>query len=148
MLEHAEPLLKVSIVPRGAAALGFAQYLPNENLLMTTHQLTDMMCMTLGGRAAEEVMLGKISTGAQNDLEKVTKMAYARVAVYGMNEKVGMLSFPSDEGKYFPTQIPPPCGGPITGDCLLRPRYERLTLSLLGIRELPKAVLTGHRAVD
>jgi AFG3 family protein len=148
MLEHAEPLLKVSIVPRGAAALGFAQYLPNENLLMTTHQLTDMMCMTLGGRAAEEVMLGKISTGAQNDLEKVTKMAYARVAVYGMNEKVGMLSFPSDEGKYFPTQIPPPCGGPVTGDCLLRPRYERLTLSLLGIRELPKAVLTGHRAVD
>lgn len=100
MLEHAEPLLKVSIVPRGAAALGFAQYLPNENLLMTTHQLTDMMCMTLGGRAAEEVMLGKISTGAQNDLEKVTKMAYARVAVYGMNEKVGMLSFPSDEGSF------------------------------------------------
>ena len=97
MLEHAEPLLKVSIVPRGSAALGFAQYLPNENLLATTQQLTDMMCMTLGGRAAEEVMLGKISTGAQNDLEKVTKMAYNRVAVYGMNNKVGMLSFPSDD---------------------------------------------------
>jgi len=97
MLEHAEPLLKVSIVPRGSAALGFAQYLPNENLLATTQQLTDMMCMTLGGRAAEEVMLGKISTGAQNDLEKVTKMAYNRVAVYGMNSKVGMLSFPSDD---------------------------------------------------
>ena len=100
MLEHAEPLLKVSIVPRGSAALGFAQYLPNENLLATTQQLTDMMCMTLGGRAAEEVMLGKISTGAQNDLEKVTKMAYNRVAVYGMNEKVGMLSFPSDDQSF------------------------------------------------
>ena len=99
-LEHAEPLLKVSIVPRGSAALGFAQYLPNENLLATTQQLTDMMCMTLGGRAAEEVMLGKISTGAQNDLEKVTKMAYNRVAVYGMNEKVGMLSFPSDDQQF------------------------------------------------
>jgi AFG3 family protein len=100
MLEHAEPLLKVSIVPRGSAALGFAQYLPNENLLATTQQLTDRMCMTLGGRAAEEVMLGKISTGAQNDLEKVTKMAYNRVAVYGMNEKVGMLSFPSDDQQF------------------------------------------------
>tara|TARA_B100000405_G_scaffold45464_1_gene29939 strand:- start:1504 stop:4128 length:2625 start_codon:yes stop_codon:yes gene_type:complete len=99
-LEHAEPLLKVSIVPRGSAALGFAQYLPNENLLATTQQLTDMMCMTLGGRAAEEVMLGKISTGAQNDLEKVTKMAYNRVAVYGMNDKVGMLSFPSDDQQF------------------------------------------------
>lgn len=62
-LEHAEPLLKVSIVPRGSAALGFAQYLPSENLLMTVAQMTDMMCMALGGRAAEQVMLGKISTG-------------------------------------------------------------------------------------
>ena len=96
-LEHAEPLLKVSIVPRGSAALGFAQYLPNENLLATTQQLIDMMCMTLGGRAAEQVMLGKISTGAQNDLEKVTQMAYNTVAVYGMNEKIGLLSFPKDD---------------------------------------------------
>merc|ERR1719163_1189563 len=96
-LEHAEPLLKVSIVPRGSAALGFAQYLPNENLLATTQQLIDMMCMTLGGRAAEQVMLGKISTGAQNDLEKVTQMAYYTVAVYGMNEKIGLLSFPKDD---------------------------------------------------
>ena len=62
-LEHAEPLLKVSIVPRGSAALGFAQYLPNENLLMTVQQMSDMMCMALGGRAAEQVLLGKISTG-------------------------------------------------------------------------------------
>ncbi|KAL2502925.1 ATP-dependent zinc metalloprotease FTSH 10 [Forsythia ovata] len=93
-LEHAEPLLKVSIVPRGTAALGFAQYVPNENLLMTKEQLFDMTCMTLGGRAAEQVLLGRISTGAQNDLEKVTKMTYAQVAVYGFSDKVGLLSFP------------------------------------------------------
>ncbi|CAL4946628.1 unnamed protein product [Urochloa decumbens] len=96
-LEHAEPLLKVTIVPRGTAALGFAQYVPSENLLMTKEQLFDMTCMTLGGRAAEEVLIGKISTGAQNDLEKVTKMTYAQVAVYGFSEKVGLLSFPQRE---------------------------------------------------
>eukprot|EP00958_Prasinococcus_capsulatus_P018239 scaffold2119_cov355-Prasinococcus_capsulatus_cf.AAC.11 len=67
-LEHTEPLLKVSIIPRGTAALGFAQYLPSENLLSTKEQLGDMICMALGGRAAEEVMLETISTGAQNDL--------------------------------------------------------------------------------
>lgn len=98
-LEHAEPLLKVSIVPRGTAALGFAQYLPNENLLMTTEQMNDMMAMALGGRAAEEVMLGKISTGAQNDLERVTKMAYSQVALYGMNSKIGLLSYPPEDGR-------------------------------------------------
>ncbi|KAA8516414.1 hypothetical protein F0562_016707 [Nyssa sinensis] len=86
-LEHAEPLLKVTIVPRGTAALGFAQYVHNENLLMTKEQLFDMTCMTLGGRAAEQVLIGKISTGAQNDLEKVTKMTYAQVAVYGFSDK-------------------------------------------------------------
>lgn len=99
-LEHAEPLLKVTIVPRGTAALGFAQYLPNENLLMTKEQLFDMTCMTLGGRAAEQVLLGKISTGAQNDLEKVTKMTYAQVALYGFSEKIGLLSFPQREDSY------------------------------------------------
>ncbi len=78
-LEHAEPLLKVSIVPRGSAALGFAQYLPNENLLLTAEQLLDRTCMALGGRAAEQVMLGKISTGAQNDLERITQTTYAQV---------------------------------------------------------------------
>ncbi|XXG80870.1 hypothetical protein AAC387_Pa09g1641 [Persea americana] len=99
-LEHAEPLLKVTIVPRGTAALGFAQYVPNENLLMTKEQLFDMTCMTLGGRAAEQVILGKISTGAQNDLEKVTKMTYAQVAVYGFSDKVGLLSFPPRDDAY------------------------------------------------
>ncbi|KAF5470530.1 hypothetical protein F2P56_011036 [Juglans regia] len=99
-LEYAEPLLKVTIVPRGTAALGFAQYVPNENLLMTKEQLFDMTCMTLGGRAAEQVLLGKISTGAQNDLEKVTKMTYAQVAVYGFSEKVGLLSFPQRDDTF------------------------------------------------
>ncbi|KAG0450779.1 hypothetical protein HPP92_026580 [Vanilla planifolia] len=99
-LEHAEPLLKVTIVPRGTAALGFAQYVPNENLLMTKEQLFDMTCMTLGGRASEEVILGKISTGAQNDLEKVTKMTYAQVAVYGFSDKIGLLSFPAREDAF------------------------------------------------
>ncbi|KAL7169892.1 hypothetical protein ACSBR2_034856 [Camellia fascicularis] len=99
-LEHAEPLLKVTIVPRGTAALGFAQYVPNENLLMTKEQLFDVTCMTLGGRASEQVLLGKISTGAQNDLEKVTKMTYAQVAVYGFSDKVGLLSFPQREDTF------------------------------------------------
>lgn len=70
---------QVSIVPRGTAALGFAQYLPNESLLLTREQLLDRSCSILGGRAAEQVMLGKISTGAQNDLERLTQMAYAQV---------------------------------------------------------------------
>ncbi|XP_073104610.1 ATP-dependent zinc metalloprotease FTSH 8, mitochondrial-like [Elaeis guineensis] len=99
-LEHAEPLLKVTIVPRGTAALGFAQYVPNENLLMTKEQLFDMTCRTLGGRASEEVLLGKISTGAQDDLEKVTKMTYAQVAVYGFSDKVGLLSFPQRDDTF------------------------------------------------
>src|SRR5690554_558626 len=92
-LEHADPLVKVSIVPRGVAALGYAQYLPKEQFLYTTEQLIDTMCMTMGGRVAEDITFGKISTGAQNDLERITKLAYAMVAVYGMNEKVGNVSF-------------------------------------------------------
>lgn len=92
-LEHAYPLLKVTIVPRGVAALGYAQYTPKEQYLYDTEQLLDQMCMTLGGRAAEDIFFGKISTGAQNDLQQVTKLSYAMVTVYGMNEKVGNLSF-------------------------------------------------------
>src|SRR5699024_8768329 len=92
-LEHAKPLVKVTIVPRGVAALGYAQYLPKEQYLYNTEQLLDEICMTLGGRASEEILFGKISTGAQNDLQVVTKMAYAMVSVYGMNEKVGNVSF-------------------------------------------------------
>lgn len=92
-LEHADPLVKVSIVPRGVAALGYAQYLPKEQFLYTTEQLIDGMCMTMGGRVAEDIIFGKISTGAQNDLERITKLAYAMVAVYGMNPRVGNVSF-------------------------------------------------------
>jgi AFG3 family protein len=92
-LEHADPLVKVSIVPRGVAALGYAQYLPREQYLYRTEQLFDEMCMTLGGRAAEEVVFGKISTGALSDLERVTKLAYSMVTVYGMNERIGNISY-------------------------------------------------------
>ncbi len=92
-LEHADPLVKVSIVPRGLAALGYAQYLPKEQFLHQTEQLMDQMCMTLGGRAAEEIIFGKISTGALSDLERITKMAYSIVTVYGMNDKIGNVSF-------------------------------------------------------
>ena len=92
-LEHADPLVKVSIVPRGLAALGYAQYLPKEQFLYQTEQLIDEMCMTLGGRAAEEIIFGKISTGALSDLERVTKVAYSIVTIYGMNERLGNISF-------------------------------------------------------
>ena len=97
---HADPLVKVSIVPRGVAALGYAQYLPKEQYLYTTEQLMDSMCMTLGGRAAEDLIFGRITTGAQNDLERVTKMAYSMVTIFGMNEKVGRVSFNDPNGEY------------------------------------------------
>ncbi len=99
-LEHADPLVKVSIVPRGIAALGYAQYLPKEQFLYTTEQLLDGMCMTLGGRVAEDIVFNKISTGAQNDLERITKLSYAMVTIYGMNEKVGNVSFNDTQGEY------------------------------------------------
>jgi cell division protease FtsH len=92
-LEHAYPLLKVTIVPRGTAALGYAQYTPKEQYLYNTDQLGDQICMTLGGRAAEDIFFGKISTGASNDLQQITKTAYAMVTVYGMNDKVGNVSY-------------------------------------------------------
>ena len=101
-LEHAYPLLKVTIVPRGTAALGYAQYTPKEQYLYTIEQLTDQMCMTLGGRAAEQIFFGKISTGASNDLQQISKMAYSMVTTYGMNEKIGNVSFydPSQENTF------------------------------------------------
>ncbi len=92
-LEHAYPLLKVTIVPRGTAALGYAQYTPKEQYLYNTDQLTDQICMTLGGRASEDIFFNKISTGAQNDLQQITRTAYAMVTVYGMNDKVGNVSY-------------------------------------------------------
>jgi cell division protease FtsH len=92
-LEHADPLVKVSIVPRGVAALGYAQYLPKEQFLYQTEQLVDEMCMAFGGRAAEDLIFEKISTGALSDLERITKMAYSMVTVYGMNKEIGNISF-------------------------------------------------------
>lgn len=98
LLEHAHPLVKVTIVPRGKA-LGAAWYLPEERQLTTTEQILDEMCSALGGRAAEEIMFGRISTGALNDLEKVTKQAYAMVSYFGMSGKVGNISYYDSTGQ-------------------------------------------------
>ncbi|KAI9637994.1 putative ATPase [Dioszegia hungarica] len=92
-LEHADPLLKVSIIPRGVGALGYAQYLPKERFLFSTDQLMDRMSMTLGGRVAEEIFFGRITTGAQDDLQKITKMAFEVCANYGMNPDIGPISY-------------------------------------------------------
>jgi len=99
-LEHAHPLIKVSIVPRGVAALGYAQYLPKEQYLYTLEQMQDQMVALFGGRAAEQITFGKVSTGAQNDLERITKMAYSMVSIYGMNEKVGNISYYDGNQEY------------------------------------------------
>jgi len=92
-LKYASPLVKVTIVPRGIGTLGYAQYLPKEEYITRTEQMLDRICMTLGGRAAEKIVFDKISTGAQNDLDQVTKMGYSMIAIYGMNDKVGNVSF-------------------------------------------------------
>lgn len=92
-LENTDPVVKVSIVPRGLSALGYAQYLPEERYLYSREALIDRMTMAIGGRVAEEIVFGRITTGAQNDLERITKMAYAMVADYGMSESVGQVSF-------------------------------------------------------
>ncbi|MFT5859012.1 MAG: ATP-dependent metalloprotease FtsH [Flavobacteriaceae bacterium] len=97
LLEHAHPLVKVTIVPRGQS-LGAAWYLPEERSITTTEQILDDMCSALGGRAAEQITFGKISTGALSDLEKVTKQAYAMVSVYGLNDKLGNISYYDPHG--------------------------------------------------
>jgi len=98
LLEHAHPLVKVTIIPRGRA-LGAAWYLPEERQITTREQLIDEMCSALGGRVAEELIFGKISTGAMNDLEKITKQAYAMIAYFGMSDKVGHVSFYDSSGQ-------------------------------------------------
>jgi AFG3 family protein len=95
-LEHADPLLKVTIIPRSSGALGFAQYLPKEVFLRTQQQIMDIVCMTLAGRAAEEIFFGRVTTGASDDLKKVTKLVYSTIQLYGMNSRLGQLSFPKD----------------------------------------------------
>lgn len=120
-LEYADPLLKVSIIPRGKG-LGYAQYLPREQYLYTKEQLFDRMCMTLGGRVSEEIFFGRITTGAQDDLQKITEIAYAQITQFGMNEKVGNVSF----------QMPKP------GDMALDKPYSEYTAQLIDneVREL------------
>ena len=101
MLEHAAPLIKVTIVPRGQS-LGAAWYLPEERLIVRPDQMLDEMCATMGGRAAEKVVFDTISTGALSDLEKVTKQARAMVTIYGLNEKLGNVTYydSSGQGEY------------------------------------------------
>jgi cell division protease FtsH len=98
LLQYAHPLVKVTIVPRGQS-LGAAWYLPEERTITTTEQILDQMCSALGGRAAEEVIFNKISTGALSDLEKVTKQAYAMVSIYGLNKRVGNISYYDSQGR-------------------------------------------------
>ncbi|KAL9184456.1 hypothetical protein ACHAXT_002542 [Thalassiosira profunda] len=95
-LEHADPLLKVTIIPRTSGALGFAQYLPKEVFLRTQEQIMDIVKMALAGRAAEEVFFGRVTTGASDDLRRVTQLVYSTIQVYGMNSRVGQLAFPDD----------------------------------------------------
>lgn len=101
-LEYADPLLKVTIVARASGALGFAQYLPKEIFLRTREQILDMVCMALAGRAAEQVLIGNYTTGASDDLRRVTQIVYQMVQQYGMNESIGQLAFPQDDGGGFP----------------------------------------------
>ncbi|XP_070574399.1 mitochondrial inner membrane m-AAA protease component paraplegin-like isoform X2 [Ptychodera flava] len=101
LLEHTDALLKVSIIPRTNKALGFAQYLPSDQHLYSTAQLFDRMCMALGGRAAEAITFNKVTTGAQDDLKRVTQMAYAQIRSYGMSDKVGHVSFPDQASGQF-----------------------------------------------
>jgi ATP-dependent metalloprotease FtsH len=100
LLRYAHPLVKVTIVPRGQS-LGAAWYLPEERSITRTNQILDEMCATLGGRAAEEVIFGEISTGALSDLEKVTKQAYAMVSIYGLNDKIGNISYYDSQGREY-----------------------------------------------
>ncbi|MEM1220936.1 MAG: ATP-dependent zinc metalloprotease FtsH, partial [Bacteroidota bacterium] len=100
-LDHASPLVKVTIVPRGIGTLGYAQYLPKEEYITRREQLLDRMCMTFGGRAAEQIVFGKISTGAQSDLDQATKMGYSMVSIFGMNKSVGQVSFYGMQNEQF-----------------------------------------------
>jgi AFG3 family protein len=100
-LEHADPLLKVTIIPRTSGALGFAQYLPKEIVLRTQAQIMDIVCMALAGRAAEEIFFGRVTTGASDDLRRVTDLVYSTIQVYGMNPRLGQLAFPKDPNAMF-----------------------------------------------
>ncbi|KAI0721338.1 ATP-dependent metallopeptidase Hfl [Cerioporus squamosus] len=129
-LEHADPLLKVSIIPRGVGALGYAKYLPPDRYLLSTPQMLDRICMTLGGRVSEEIFFGheNITTGAQDDLQKITKIAFEAVANYGMNDVVGPVSYG---------------GANATQESLVKPFSEK-TAEMLDA-EVRKMIVTAHR---
>ncbi len=105
-LPHAAPLVKVSIIPRGLAALGYAQYLPKDRHLYTHSELEDHVAVALAGRAAEEIVFGEVSTGAQNDLERITRIAYDMIALYGMNPRIGHVSFRTPQAEWEAFQRP------------------------------------------
>ena len=105
-LEHADPLMKVTIIPRSNGALGYAQYLPKEVFLRTEDQIMHIVKMALAGRAAEEVFFGRVTTGASDDLRRVTQLVYSTIQVYGMNSRVGQLAFPKDPNEYPGEQKP------------------------------------------
>lgn len=100
MLKHTDALLKISIVPRVGSALGFAQYMPSDQKLYSTEQLFERMCMALGGRAAESIIFNHITTGAQDDLKRVTQIAKNKIKLYGMSDRVGHLSFPDNDNEF------------------------------------------------
>lgn len=145
-LEHADPLLKVSIQPRSSGALGFAQYLPAEMSLFSKEAILDKIAVALGGRAAEELFVGKISTGASDDLDKVTKMAHAMVANYGMSDKIGLLNFgQNDASSQFYKPYSEATGQLIDRETreVVDQQYERVKKLLLEHQEKLKA-LTGR----
>ncbi len=132
-LENASPLVKVTIVPRGIGTLGYAQYLPKEEYITRTEALLDRMCMTFGGRAAEKIIFGKISTGAQSDLDQATKMAYSMISVFGMNEKVGQVSFYGMQNEGFTKPYSDETASMIDDEVrkLVNSQYERAQALLL-----------------
>ncbi len=136
-LENASPLVKVTIVPRGIGTLGYAQYLPKEEYITRTEALLDRMCMTFGGRAAEKIIFGKISTGAQSDLDQATKMAYSMISVFGMNEKVGQVSFYGMENGGFTKPYSDETSAMIDEEVrkLVNSQYERAQQLLLERRD-------------
>jgi len=157
-LEYAAPLLKVSIIPRGKGALGYAQYLPKEMTLYSTNQLLDMMCMTLGGRASEQIFFNSITTGAQDDLQKVTKYAYTQVAECGMNAKVGNLSYDMS-GQYHVKPFSEATAEMIDDECrkMVCAAYDRTValltenkdkVEMVAERLLEKEVLTKEDMVE
>lgn len=138
MLPNSDVLLKVTIVPRTSLALGFAQYTPSEQKLYSKEELFGKMCMALGGRAAENLTFNRITTGAQNDLEKVTKMAYAQIKQFGMNERVGLIYIPEDADKTYTGEKPysNSLGNLIDGEA---------RLLVTKAYELTEKVLTDHK---